>query len=191
MRKLKEEKVAPGVYLVHPAPAIDIRKRGAKAAKWLTRMGAGEVGTQIAPAKGEPPVAVIDASVALAWYRSRRAGRYAARIYARLNDGTLRACAPALWRIVMTSELLAAASSRRLTDAEALAALADAESLPFALYGVRLEADQMFRLGRKYRVNAFQAWHLELARRLGLPIASLDRAVRAAALRNRIPLFEP
>ena len=52
------------MYLVHPAPAIDIRKRGAKAAKWLTRMGAGEVATQIAPAKGEPPVAALHEAAA-------------------------------------------------------------------------------------------------------------------------------
>lgn len=44
---------------------------------------------------------------------------------------------------------------------------------------------------KRYNLDAIDAQYMDLARVLGLPIATLDRGLRAAALRHGVAVFEP
>ena len=45
-------------------------------------------------------------------------------------------------------------------------------------------------LAREHKLTAYDACYLELAQRTGLPIATLDHALRAAAHECGVPLFK-
>ena len=52
-------------------------------------------------------------------------------------------------------------------------------------------ADSVLHLMRAHRLTAYDAAYLELARRRGLPLATKDRDLRAAAAASNIPMFAP
>lgn len=133
---------------------------------------------------------VLDASIALAWYLPGQGNDYAAAVYERLSSGEDQASAPLLWRIELASVLLRSHRRGDVSETHALQALADAEQLPIALFDVQLNATEIFRLGKRYRLSGYDAIYLELARRLNLPIASVDRGIRSAATHHGVPVFK-
>jgi predicted nucleic acid-binding protein len=126
---------------------------------------------------------VIDASVALAWCFKDELTEAAVRLLDRLRGGT--AAVPILWPLEVSNVLALAERRRRITSAESaqLIALlgtleividAEAESLAFT---------RILDLAREQRLTAYDASYLELAMRLGVPLASKDRDLCDAAER--------
>ena len=126
---------------------------------------------------------VLDASVALAWCFKNEATAAADTVLERLATET--ASVPAIWHLEIANVLVMSERRRRITPAnstefiallEALVIVVDEET-PSRAFG------RVLYLAREERLTAYDAAYLELAMRLGLPLASKDGDLCDAAER--------
>jgi predicted nucleic acid-binding protein len=132
---------------------------------------------------------VLDGSLALAWYFADEANPYADAVAKGL--ATREAVVPSLWRLEIANTLVVGERRKRSTQAQAAAFVARLELLPIVIDN---ETDvrawgETIRLARAHTLSAYDAAYLELAMRRGLPLASLDDRLKAAALAIGVPLF--
>ncbi len=132
---------------------------------------------------------VLDASVALAWCFKDEADVRAAKTLGHLSSTTC--VAPSIWGLEVANALLVAERRGRVSAAEAT----DVVDL---LGELRIEIDPTPReivfgpvlsLARAQRLSAYDSAYLELALRLGLPLATLDVRLAEAAERLGINSF--
>ena len=125
---------------------------------------------------------VVDSSVTLAWVYSEEATEAISEVLARLTDRG--AWVPALWRLEVANVLEMGVRRGRHDTAFRDAALADLAVLPISLDA---ETDRQawgatLRLAARHRLTTYDAAYLELAQRRGLPLATLDKELRSAAV---------
>lgn len=132
---------------------------------------------------------VLDASVALAWCFADEGGAYADRVLDHLEQD--EAWVPALWSLEVANALLAAERRGRMEAAAALRAMALLLALPIAVDPAERTRDfrATYRLARTHALSAYDAAYLELALRLGVPLVTLDAALREAGEREGLPAF--
>jgi predicted nucleic acid-binding protein len=126
---------------------------------------------------------VLDACVALRWFLDDSVSPYADRVEQFLIKGG-RAVVPALWHLEMSNGLAVAERRSILSAADIDQALLDLEQI----VAQRVDTSSIFvsiRQGlvtaRAFRLSAYDAVYLDLARHERLPLASLDEQLRAAA----------
>jgi predicted nucleic acid-binding protein len=131
---------------------------------------------------------VLDASVALAWFIDRPVDAYAVQIRETMRRGD-RAIVPALWETEFANGVLMAERRKLMTDLEGDECMAEMDQLRLT----SIEADFEFRnarevlaLARAFQLTVYDACYLELAKRAGLPLATLDKSLRAAAAKAGI-----
>lgn len=134
---------------------------------------------------------VLDGSLTLAWYFADEADPYADAVARGL--ATREAVVPSLWRLEIANALVVGERRKRSTQAQAAAFVARLGRLPIV---VDDETDahawgETIRLARAHSLSAYDAAYLELAMRRGLPLASLDDPLKAAAAAVGVPLFTP
>ena len=97
--------------------------------------------------------------------------------------GTGGAAVPALWLFEVTNVLGVAERRGRLTRDGVADALAFLQSLPLDVAHPPTvgEAGLVLDLMRRHRLTAYDATYLELAQRLGLPLATKDRELLEVA----------
>ncbi len=124
---------------------------------------------------------VLDASVALAWCFEDEKDASAHRILRRLDDES--AVAPNIWFLEVANGLLLAQRRGRLSQAELSQVVGFLRDLPIACHEVNLELalGSVLELGERHELSAYDAAYLDLAMRTGLPLATQDNALRAAA----------
>ena len=129
---------------------------------------------------------VLDASVAVAWCFDDESTPAAWTLLDRL--GNAPAYVPALWALEIGNILLGAERRRRITQARVVEFLGILGELD-----IRIDPDlpgRAFRdvmpLARERRLTTYDATYLELAMRLGLPLATKDTALARAATALRI-----
>jgi len=129
---------------------------------------------------------VLDASVAVAWCFDDEGTPAAWALLDRLRSAP--AHVPALWELEIGNILLAAERRRRITQARAVEFLGILGELD-----IRVDPDLRGRalrdvlpLARERRLTTYDATYLELAMRLGLPLATKDTALARAAAALRI-----
>lgn len=132
---------------------------------------------------------VIDASVTLTWSFSDETTPETEQLLDLVKaDG---AFAPALWRLEVANALLVARRRGRLTpevlDGELRSILALPVTLDHDSTGSSFAA--VLDLATQHRLTIYDASYLELARRLGLALATLDAALRTAAPSEGVPLL--
>jgi predicted nucleic acid-binding protein len=140
---------------------------------------------------------VLDATVALAWCFGQETGTgpddgsYAVRVLEALR--TQNAVVAPLWTLEVANGLLTAERRGRLRADEAIRATRLLLALPLTLEPVERSraGAAIFRLARTRALSTYDAAYLELAIRLGLPIATLDRNLRIAAGTEGVELFRP
>ena len=121
---------------------------------------------------------VLDASVAACWLLDDEEDADAGSALDRLRQED--ALVPQLWHVEMRNCLLVAHRRQRLSDNdldERLGALAD---LPVRT-DADVDLDTSFALARKHGLSLYDAMYLNLAQRRGIPLATLDKALRRAA----------
>jgi len=126
---------------------------------------------------------VLDASVALTWCFEDEATPGSRRILERL--GAEAASVPAIWRVEVANVLAIAERRQRITAADSAEYIAQLESLVIVVdeeTSSRAFA-RTFDLAREERLTAYDATYLELAMRLGVPLATKDGALGGAAKR--------
>ncbi len=135
---------------------------------------------------------VLDASVALAWVVDRNPDPYAALVQQKVQGGE-RAVVPALWQLEITNVLAAVQRRGVLSAAETEEGLRYFEGflsaqveIISAFPGMR----EILRLARELSLTSYDALYVDLARREGLPLATLDKRLRAAAAKAGVALLK-
>jgi predicted nucleic acid-binding protein len=131
---------------------------------------------------------VLDASMTMSWCFADESTPYGRRVLAELLDSYAEV--PALWPFEIANVLATNEKRRRITEAiseEFLQTLAGLDiridhSLP-TVYGLTL-----LPLVRRHGLTAYDAAYLELAKRKGLPLATFDNELIAAASLEGIAL---
>ena len=125
---------------------------------------------------------VLDASVALAWFLDRPTAQYADHVKQLLLRGA-RAVVPGLWHLEIANGFVMAERRGMLTPSETIEAMQNLE----VVIGQAIESGDpvptrgILTAARKFQLTAYDAVYLETALREGLPLATLDRQLLAAA----------
>lgn len=132
---------------------------------------------------------VLDASVALAWCFEDEGADYAEGVLEAFSDRD--AVVASHWGLEVSNGLLTAERRGRITAQEITRAGRLILALPIAVDPVqrRRALTTTHRLARTRALSSYDAAYLELAVRLGLPLATLDRELRAAAEAEGVELF--
>jgi predicted nucleic acid-binding protein len=129
---------------------------------------------------------VIDASVAASWFLPDEGHAVAAAARERLGDD--KGIVPALWWFEMRNIFVVNERRGRLDSEKTEQFLSLLDRLPIRLDS-RPDSDSVLWLARQHRLTAYDAAYLELARREGIPIATLDDSLGRAAQAEGIALI--
>ena len=135
---------------------------------------------------------VFDASVTLRWVlhdASASDRAYADRVLESLESQI--AAVPPLWATEVVHVLRCAEQEGKLGEAAVTSFFYQLGQLPInsdiaAPIGLQLA---VAAVSREFRLSGYDAQYLELARRLGLPVATLDKDLRKAAKRAGVPVY--
>ena len=124
---------------------------------------------------------VLDCSVAKSWVFPDEATESTDQLRESLLDG--RAFVPALWPIEVANVLLVATRRGRIDRTEWPRIARNLEALPLVIDPVSTSRiwGEVLDVARTHRLSAYDAMYLELAIRMQLPLATLDRALATAA----------
>jgi predicted nucleic acid-binding protein len=100
------------------------------------------------------------------------------------------AVVPTLFWYEIRNVLVMAERRKRIAAARTTAFLSDLALLPFTVDSLPREA-AVLDLARRRSLTVYDATYLELAQRIGAPLATLDQALIAAARKEGITLFKP
>jgi predicted nucleic acid-binding protein len=132
---------------------------------------------------------VLDGSVTMVWGFEDEDDAYATAILDQLPD--LQAYVPTLWPLEVANTLIVGERRRRTTPADAARFLAILGTFPIAIdaeTASRAWVDTI-HLARAHHLSAYDAAYLELAIRRGLPLATLDGRLKAAATTVGVTLY--
>ncbi|WP_250847075.1 type II toxin-antitoxin system VapC family toxin [Aquisphaera insulae] len=134
-------------------------------------------------------VFVLDGSVTLVWGFSDEDDDYAAEILDKMPD--LQAYVPGLWPLEVANALLVGERRGRTTAANTAHFLTLLGTFPIVVddQTVARAWVETTHLARTHNLSAYDASYLELAIRLGLPLATLDSKLRDAAMAVGVSLF--
>ena len=133
---------------------------------------------------------VLDCSVTMTWGFDDEATAYTNSV--RDSLANVRAIVPALWPVEVANATIVGERRKRLDEARGARFLSLLSSLPIIVdeeTAARAWADTM-HLARAHNLSVYDATYLELAIRLGLPLACLDGKLKAAAAAVGVPLYE-
>ena len=142
------------------------------------------------PAKFTPGF-VLDNSIVMAWSFADETSAYADAVLDSL--ATTRAIVPVLWPLEVANALLMGERRKRSTEAETIRWISILNRLPIVMddqTNTRAWGDTI-ALARGHSLSAYDAAYLELAIRLGLPLATLDQPLKAIAKAVGVFLYQP
>ena len=132
---------------------------------------------------------IVDGSVAVAWCFPDEKGEYPESVLDSLASAG--AVVPSLWSLEVANALLMGERRKRSTPEETAKSVQFLGSLPISVDDAT--APQAFghtlHLARTHNLSTYDASYLELAMRRGLPLASLDEKLKAAATVVGVALF--
>jgi predicted nucleic acid-binding protein len=129
---------------------------------------------------------VVDTSVAASWLLPDEGRPESTEAFARL--ATDHALAPALWWFEIRNVFVVNERRGRLDSTQTSRALALLAGLPIRIDTGVVEAS-LLGLARQYRLSVYDAAYLEVARRVVVPLATLDAALAAAAHTEGVALI--
>jgi predicted nucleic acid-binding protein len=132
---------------------------------------------------------VIDASLTIAWYFEDESTPLTDELLDRVSSAG--AMVPGHWRLEIANALQMAVRRQRVDAVYRDASLAELTLLPIAI-----DTDTnsyawsaTVRLAERFALTVYDAAYLELAHRHSLPLATLDRELRAAAAALNVELL--
>lgn len=130
---------------------------------------------------------VVDASVAACWLLPDE--RHPVATLARNRLVADFALVPRIWWFEMRNLLLVNERRGRLDPADSDRAIAILRRLPIE-FDQQIDESSLLAIARARRLTAYDAAYLEVARREGLPLATLDATLAAAARAEGVALVE-
>ena len=132
---------------------------------------------------------VIDCSVAVTWCFEDEATPASDGLLDRLGEE--EAAAPAIWPRELGNVLVMAERRGRIDAAQLAEFVALVRDLPVAIdqETPQRALDEVLALARAEKLTTYDASYLELAMRLGVPLATQDRELRHAAVRLGTPVL--
>ena len=137
---------------------------------------------------------VLDASVALSWLlEDAGAGQaYATEVFGGLGEPDAEAHVPVTWALEIANVIAKCEARQILQVSRSQGFLSAIEAAPIVVDGetaARALAETL-GLARRYGLSSYDASYLELALRSTLPLATLDRALQAAAKKAGVQLVK-
>ena len=135
---------------------------------------------------------VLDASMTMAWcFRDERTAESEA--IGRALAQTDEAVVPTIWSVEVCNAALSGLRHNRLTMSEGVSFLRLLDRLPISQINSTTPETirHLLDLARTHDLSAHDASFLDLALNLGLPLATLDARLGAAADRAGVPPFLP
>ena len=133
---------------------------------------------------------VIDNSVVMTWCFKDEDSQYSDFILDQLENAT--AFVPSIWPLEVSNVLLVAEQKKRIGEADSTRFIALLTDLPIIVDQESPERmiKEIFSLARKHKLSSYDASYLDLAMRKGLPIATLDKSLLAAAKQSKVPILK-
>lgn len=134
---------------------------------------------------------IVDASLTLGWFLEDEQGReYSLSVLDRLNEND--GIVPFLWTYEVGNGLVMAHRRKRITLEQVTDFLARLRDLPItAELPEPNNALRLSTLALQRNLIGYDAAYLDLAIRLGLPIATQDNALKRAMSESGVSLVEP
>lgn len=130
---------------------------------------------------------VIDASVALCWCLPDESDAGAAAVLEQvISDGGV---VPPIFDLEVCNILLVKERKGSIPPGYAALAIAELDALPLEPSEEDPDPLELLELARSQSLTAYDASYLWAAQREGIPLATLDQALRAAAPRAGVTLF--
>ena len=129
---------------------------------------------------------VLDASIALSWAFADEEHPHARMALERLRVEA--AVVPSLWWFEVRNVLVINERRGRIEASHSAAFLRHVGRLPLT-FDYAPDDDGILCLARTHRLSVYDAAYLELARREGIPLATLDRDLIVAAKGENVPLI--
>ena len=132
---------------------------------------------------------VVDNSVVMSWCFRDETSQYADAVLDYLLDAT--AFVPSVWSLEVINVLLAAERRKRLSEADSVRFVTLLSQLPIIVEYEQSERmmKELMAFARSNNLSSYDASYLDLAMRKGIPIATLDKRLRAAAQKADIPIL--
>jgi len=125
---------------------------------------------------------VLDCSVTMSWFFKDEVSNYADQVHEKLTAGSI-AYVPSIWPLEVTNVFLIVERQKRIHQWETTKYQNLLRKFPIRVQPVPTndQLDFIFQIAREYKMTAYDASYLELAIRKQLPIATLDKKIKAAA----------
>lgn len=132
---------------------------------------------------------VLDTSVTMAWCFRDAITDYTEAILNRLQSE--QAAVPEIWPLEVINVLLVAEREARITPTQSEAFVELLANLPIAVVSNKWpeKTTQLLIRGRSTHLSAYDLTYLDLAVRLGYPLATQDRKLQIAAQQLGVPLL--
>lgn len=136
---------------------------------------------------------ILDTSVVAAWFRKSQSNDYTDSVLECLGTDQYRAIVPGLMFLEITDVVLNMERRKLATRADSTHFLRELRKLRIAQ--AELHSDQVFdsvlSVARDYALSAYHATCLEVAARLGLPLATVDKHLVESAEQAGVTRFRP
>lgn len=132
---------------------------------------------------------VLDASVAVSWFFEDEADSYTAAVLESLAQAA--ATVPSLWSLEVANVLRVVERRCQCREADAVRFTELLAHLPIVTDDATATRalHETYQLAREHSLTAYDAAYLELAMRLGLPLATMDRQLADAAGRAGVARY--
>ncbi len=132
---------------------------------------------------------VVDSSAALAWSFVDERNAATLAIASRVRDEG--AVVPSLWKLEVANILRLAVRKERITALERNDTLRDFERLGIEIDGETADRawNETLAVADRHDLTVYDAAYLELAKRRGLPLATLDQALANAARQEGVEVL--
>jgi predicted nucleic acid-binding protein len=132
---------------------------------------------------------VLDASLTLAWGFDEAETDYTRAVLEQVLEHVV--IAPSVWPLEVANAAVIAARRRRIGDGEVPALIELVRGLDVEVDGQahRVAFDALVSLAQEYGLTSYDAAYLEVALRVGAPLATVDAGLARAARAAGVQLF--
>jgi predicted nucleic acid-binding protein len=127
----------------------------------------------------------------MAWCFEDETNPYSEYLLARL-EASEEALVPYVWPLEVANALVKAKQRGRVTETQIMGFLEDLDGFAIRVdtRGIDRALTEVRLLAEQYQLTSYGAAYLELAMRTAIPLATLDKQLRKAALAMGIPVVQ-